>query len=89
MLKILMLLTDGFGGFGGIAKFNRDFIRALSSSDDVAEIVAIPRLMPEPTGPLPSKLNYVTTGLGGKGRYLWAALKTAGKFRDLAGIPSA
>src|SRR5437762_7798354 len=39
-LQILMLLSDGFGGFGGIAKFNRDVMCALSSSSDVEKIVA-------------------------------------------------
>jgi hypothetical protein len=28
-LNVVMLLTDGFGGFGGIAKFNRDSCRRL------------------------------------------------------------
>jgi hypothetical protein len=30
-VNIVMLLTDGFGGFGGIAKFNRDFMHALDA----------------------------------------------------------
>jgi hypothetical protein len=30
-----MLLTDGFGGFGGISKFNRDLIQALDASSVV------------------------------------------------------
>ena len=30
-VNIVMLLTDGFGGFGGIAKFNRDFMQALDA----------------------------------------------------------
>jgi hypothetical protein len=30
-MNIVMLLTDGFGGFGGIAKFNRDFMHALDA----------------------------------------------------------
>ncbi len=35
-VNILMLLTNGFGGFGGIAKFNRDFMQALDASSVVA-----------------------------------------------------
>ncbi len=80
-LRALMLLTDGFGGFGGIAKFNRDFLTALSSSDDVESVVAIPRLMQDDPGPLPNKLAYVTSGLGGKGRYLRALLRSARDIR--------
>src|SRR5215471_20469691 len=36
--RIVMLLTDGFGGFGGIATFNADFLRAL----DLAPACGIP-----------------------------------------------
>jgi asparagine synthase (glutamine-hydrolysing) len=76
-LRIMFLLTDGFGGFGGIAKFNRDFLSALSSSDDVTEILALPRLMPETTGIVPAKVTYSTAGLGGKLRYFLATLNAA------------
>jgi phosphatidylinositol alpha-1,6-mannosyltransferase len=46
-LSVLMLLTDGFGGFGGIAKFNRDFLSALDHCDHVERVHALPRLIPE------------------------------------------
>jgi phosphatidyl-myo-inositol dimannoside synthase len=45
-LNILMLLSDGFGGFGGIAKFNRDFLNALDSCDAVSRVRVLPRLIP-------------------------------------------
>jgi phosphatidyl-myo-inositol dimannoside synthase len=47
-LNILMLLSDGFGGFGGIAKFNRDFLTALDSCEVVVRVQALPRLIPGP-----------------------------------------
>ena len=47
-LAVLMLLTDGFGGVGGIAKFNRDFLQALDGSSLVERVQALPRLIPEP-----------------------------------------
>ncbi|HXI70572.1 MAG TPA: asparagine synthase (glutamine-hydrolyzing) [Verrucomicrobiae bacterium] len=80
-LRVLVLLTDGFGGFGGIAKFNRDLLAALCSHEGVTEVVALPRLMPEASGPLPPKLTWVTASLGGKARYLWAVRQTARQFR--------
>ena len=43
-----MLLTDGFGGVGGIAKFNRDFLQALDGCAHVQRVHAMPRLIPEP-----------------------------------------
>ena len=47
-LRMLMLLTDGFGGFGGIAKFNRDFLQALDACELVERVQALPRLVPDP-----------------------------------------
>jgi phosphatidylinositol alpha-1,6-mannosyltransferase len=44
----LVLLTDGFGGLGGIAKFNRDFLEALDGSGIFKRVVALPRLIPQP-----------------------------------------
>ncbi len=46
-LRVLMLLTDGFGGVGGIAKFNRDFLEALDGSTSVERVHAQPRLIVE------------------------------------------
>lgn len=76
-LRVLALIPDAFGSHGGISKFNRDLLTALCAHPDCAEVVAIPRLMSEPPGPLPSKLTWATDGLGGKLRYLSAALKVA------------
>lgn len=44
-LNVLMLLTDGYGGAGGIAKFNRDFLQALDGCRAVARVHAFPRLI--------------------------------------------
>src|SRR5580693_8638561 len=46
-LRVVMLLTDGFGGVGGIAKFNRDFLQALDACPTVERVHAQPRLIPE------------------------------------------
>jgi asparagine synthase (glutamine-hydrolysing) len=67
---VLVLLTDAFGGHGGIAKFNRDLLTALCSYPDVAKVVALPRIMPNPFDELPDKLEWRTEALGGKLRYL-------------------
>jgi phosphatidyl-myo-inositol dimannoside synthase len=42
-IRILALITDGFGGQGGIAQYNRDLLTALSDADTVGEIVVLPR----------------------------------------------
>src|SRR5262245_59129031 len=43
-IRILALITEGFGGYGGISQYNRDFLTALSHDGTVAEIVVVPRL---------------------------------------------
>jgi glycosyltransferase involved in cell wall biosynthesis len=76
-LRVLFLHTDGFGGRGGIAKFNRDLLSSLSSYDEMGEIVAIPRLMDPSFCEMPPKVTYRTTGLGGRWRYIRAAAAEA------------
>jgi phosphatidylinositol alpha-1,6-mannosyltransferase len=44
---VLALVTDAFGGRGGIAQYNRDFLDALASAG-VASIAVLPRLAPDP-----------------------------------------
>jgi len=74
-MRVLVLNSDAFGGHGGIAKYNRDFLRALCAHPACQEVVAIPRYMPNLMEPLPAKLTYVTSGLGGKLNYAVAVLK--------------
>jgi phosphatidyl-myo-inositol dimannoside synthase len=50
LLQVQMLLTDGYGGFGGISRFNRDFLSALSVCPSVARVHALPRLIGEEIG---------------------------------------
>jgi asparagine synthase (glutamine-hydrolysing) len=72
--RILSLVTDAFGGHGGIAQYNRDFLTALCEMPEVAEVCALPRVMPGEPGALPAKLSHVTAGLGGKLKYVSAVL---------------
>ena len=66
-VNIVMLLTDGFGGFGGIAKFNRDFMQAINASSLVARVYAFPRLVPDPIEePIPESVVYDRKAAGGK-----------------------
>ena len=65
-MRVLVLLTDAYGGHGGIALYNRDLLIALCAHPDCTEVVAIPRLMPNPSEPQPAKLTYVTSGLDSK-----------------------
>lgn len=52
-LSMLALMTDAFGGRGGIAQYNRDFLRAAAESRAIAEIVVLVRNSPDPVDPPP------------------------------------
>lgn len=47
-MKVLALVTDAFGGYGGIAQYNRDFLTALASLQEVSDVQVLPRIAPEP-----------------------------------------
>jgi len=74
-MRALFLTMEAFGGIGGIAKYNRDFLRALGSAPGVSEVVAVPRLMPLTPQPMPPKLTYVTEALHGRVSYIKNVLR--------------
>lgn len=43
----LALVSDAFGGHGGIAQYNRDFLSALAASAGITSITVFPRLAPD------------------------------------------
>src|SRR5262245_12712553 len=47
-IRVQMLLTDAFGGFGGISQFNRDFLSALNCCSSVERVHVLPRLITAP-----------------------------------------
>ena len=70
-LRVLMLLTDGFGGIGGIAKFNRDFLQALDGCGMVERVHALPRLMPGLIDePIPELVIFDRTAARGKAAFM-------------------
>ena len=84
---ILMLFTDGFAGFGCIAKFNRDFMQALDASSIAERVYALPQLISHPIeGPIPESVVYDRKAAGGNfaflRRVLWYAWR--GSRPDLA-----
>ena len=71
VLRVLMLLTDGFGGIGGIAKFNRDFLQALDGCGMVERVHALPRLIPALIDePIPESVIYDRTAARGKAAFM-------------------
>jgi phosphatidyl-myo-inositol dimannoside synthase len=58
-LSMLALVTDAYGGRGGIAQYNRDFLSALVEVGAASSILVLPRHAPDPVA-LPSGINQAT-----------------------------
>lgn len=75
--RILALATDAFGGHGGIAQYNRDFLSALSGCEGVEQVFVLPRAgesaqdMPSGVRQLPPVRSRIA--------YSFAALRAARK----------
>ena len=76
-MNILALLTDAFGGRGGIAKFNRDLCRALAAEPLAARVTALPRVAPvDPIEEIPTGVDYRPEEAGSKLRYAWNVVRS-------------
>ncbi|HET9428133.1 MAG TPA: glycosyltransferase family 4 protein [Allosphingosinicella sp.] len=73
-MRILVLLTDAYGGHGGIAAYNRDVLEALAGSGSTA-VVALPRIASQPAGAVPEGVDFDLSATGGGARYVRALLK--------------
>ena len=71
-MRILHLGTDSFGGYGGIALFNRELITALTAHPACDEVVVLPRLIPRTPEALPAKATFLAEAAGGKLAYIRA-----------------
>ena len=59
-MKILAIVTDAFGGYGGIAQYNRDLLSAFAALPQVDSVIAIPRLAdPSQTVVLPKLVQLI------------------------------
>ncbi len=75
-MRILVLTMSDFGGKGGIAKYNRDLIRALASYPQTNEVVVLPRCVDASEGfVLPSKVIHHTAAAKSKKQYFHALRK--------------
>ena len=55
--SLLALVTEAYGGRGGIAQYNRDLFSALAQVEDPITIDILPRLAPDPVGGLPDAIT--------------------------------
>ena len=77
-MRVQMLLTDGFGGFGGISRFNRDFLHALNVCPQVERVYALPRVISDPIEePIPEAVVYERRAAQGRLPYALAVIRRA------------
>lgn len=81
-MNILHLCTDAFGGYGGIALFNRELVRALAQYPDRGEIVVLPRIIPDAVEALPAGVTYVGAAARSQAAYVREVMRVrrTGKF---------
>jgi phosphatidylinositol alpha-1,6-mannosyltransferase len=73
--SMLAIVTDAFGGRGGIAQYNRDFLGALVRTGAVSSITIVPRHAPDESV-LPEKVEQ-QQARPGRAAYSLAAIRTA------------
>ena len=74
-MRVLALVTDAFGGHGGIAEYNRHLLASLTRSDCVREVIVLPRLAATSLEQLPSGMRQLRP-VKGRLAYSLAALRT-------------
>ena len=68
-MRVLMLVTDAYGGHGGIALYGRDLIAAIASDRRVEEVVVVPRVVRHEIEPLPPKVRFLHAAARGRIAY--------------------
>src|SRR5262245_5274502 len=71
-LRVLALVTDAFGGHGGIAQFNRDFLRSLAGCG--RDLIVLPRVGTAALNQLPCGVHQLPP-VKGRLAYSAAALR--------------
>jgi glycosyltransferase involved in cell wall biosynthesis len=73
-LDVVALVTDAFGGTGGIAKFNRDLLRSLAEDPLCQSVDVYPRVIGAELEPVPRKVVFRTDAARGKLAYVRALI---------------
>ena len=69
-MKVLALVTDAYGGIGGIAQYNRDFFESVVAHPSVDEVVIVPRVIARTHKTLPRKISQIEGAAGSKLRFM-------------------
>lgn len=68
--RVLALVTDAYGGTGGIAQYNRDFLESIAAHPTIDEVVVVPRVIVRELQPLPAKVTHLAQSAGSKLEFL-------------------
>jgi glycosyltransferase involved in cell wall biosynthesis len=74
-MNILLLCTDSFGGYGGIALYNRDLALALTQLGETPHVVVLPRIIPNAIEALPAGVTFVEAAARGQAAYVRELLR--------------
>lgn len=80
-MRVLVLVTDAYGGTGGIAQYMRDLIEAIASHPKTENVTVLPRVMAREAELLPPRVTHLPGSAGNKIRFIAAALRL-GMFRS-------
>jgi phosphatidylinositol alpha-1,6-mannosyltransferase len=81
-IRVLALVTDAYGGTGGIAQYNRDFLESVSAHEAVSQIVVLPRLIPRVMQPRPKSIIHVESAVNSKVKYLAKVVQLGSKANE-------
>jgi phosphatidyl-myo-inositol dimannoside synthase len=56
-MRVLALVSEAYGGYGGIAQYNRDLFQAMSDFAAAPTVDVLPRYARDRTGPLPDRVR--------------------------------
>lgn len=74
-MHLLALVTDAYGGHGGIARFNRNWLGALAAMPEIQAVTVLPRFTTDAAEPTPPRLRQQPAR--GRTAYVAAALRHA------------
>lgn len=83
-MRVLFFCTDIYGGHGGIALFNREFVDALLEDPACEEVVVVPRVVLHPGAhAVPPRVTFHERAAGSQAVYAWDAMRLARARFDL------
>ena len=78
-MRLLALITDAWGGRGGIAKVNRDVLTVFAEHPDVEHVTVLPRVVLDEPGTIPEGVDFRTQAAGGAAAFLREFAAVAGR----------